>query len=418
MATSSGWNAPDLSRRAFLAATGSGLAAASLQQSAGAAQQASDVAEPGGSRTESQDIIKNPKVGEPVSGTAKARGGSPTVPDQPPKKLGVAIVGLGAFSVGQILPAFQESEHCRPAALVSGDRGKADAIARKYEIDPKNIYDYQSYNRLAENDAVDYVFIILPNALHAEFTIRAARAGKHVLCEKPMATTVEDCDRMIQACGEADRKLMIAYRVQYEPHNMTAIEWSREKKYGPLQFIVADTCIDVGGKNQWRLNKELAGGGSLFDIGIYALNATRYLTGENPESVNAMEYRNPKDDRFTEVEQSIVFQLRFPSGVLANCTSSYSQPAVNRIRVNCEKGWYELDPATSYTGLRLFHGTENEQTHLVLPQKSHFAAEMDHFAQCIKENRDPKTPGEHGRDDVRIMHAIYESARSGRTVKL
>lgn len=410
-----------MNRRNFITTAGSGLAAAGLAHSAAAGPAAGGSSPEGGSPGgggERKVQLDNPQVGQPVSQTAKARDGQPVVPEPPAKKLGYCIVGLGKFAVGQILPAFAQSEHARPVALVSGDRAKAEAVATRFGVSHDKLYNYDNFDSIRDDPAIDIVYIILPNALHAEYTIRAHRAGKHVMCEKPMATTVEDCQQMIAAAKQANKKLMIAYRVQYEPYNETAIEWSRNQKYGPIQFIVSDTVLDIGGANQWRLDKQLAGGGSLMDIGIYSLNATRYLTGEEPVAVNALQVQNQDDPRFSEVEQSIAFQLRFPSGVLANCTSSYSTAEVNRYAVMFRDGWLKLDPATTYTGHRFFHGSGNREEQLFLPHVSHFAAEMDHLAQAIKNNQPVKTPGEEGLQDVKIIHAIYEAARSGKTVQL
>ena len=269
-------------RRDFLTAAGGALAAAGL---------ASADADPPGDKADAP----NPAVGKPVSDTAEAQGGTPKVPGPPPKRLGYAVVGLGKLALGEVLPAFALTERCRPAALVSGDRDKARAVADHYGIDPKSIYDYKDFDAIRDNPAVDVVYVILPNALHEEFTVRAAGAGKHVLCEKPMATTVEACQAMIAACDKAGRKLMIAYRVHYEPYNQKMIEMCRQQVYGPIQFIVSDTLMEVGGAKQWRLDPKLSGGGSLVDIGIYSLNATRYLTGEEPAEINAIQWSNPKD---------------------------------------------------------------------------------------------------------------------------
>lgn len=356
---------------------------------------------------------------QPVSATSEAQGGDVLVPASPGPKIGVAVVGLGKFAVGQILPAFAHSHGARPTALVSGDAQKAKAVAAHYGIDPKNLYSYHNYDALVDNPSVDAVFIVLPNALHAEYSVRAAQAGKHVLCEKPMATTVEDCERMIEASRAAKRKLMIAYRVRHEPYNQTMIAWSREKKYGPVQLIVSDTVMDVGGAQQWRLDPALSGGGSLVDIGIYSLNATRYLTGEEPIEINAMQHSNSGDPRFAKVEESILFQLRFPSGAMANCSSSYGVSTVNRYRVIGTKGWYGLDPATSYTDLQLYHSADGKGVQqLRLPQVNHVAAEMDHLAKCIRDNVTPLTPGEEGLRDVRLMQAIYRAAAGRETVRL
>ncbi len=399
-----------VNRRKFLSAAG-GLAAAGMSSNA--------LGAPDGKSPDDRKVqLNNPQVGQPVSQTAKARDGKPLVPEPPPKKLGYCIVGLGKFGVQQILPSFAQAEHAKPVALVSGDRDKAEAIAAHYDISSKSIYNYDNFDDIADNDEIDVVYIILPNAMHAEFTIRAHEAGKHVLCEKPMATSVEDCQQMIDAADKANRKLMIAYRVQYEPYNMKVIEWSRSQKYGPLQMIVSDTVLDIGGPNQWRLSKKLSGGGSLMDIGIYSLNATRYITGEEPIAINAMKRQNENDPRFSEVEQSILFQLQFPSGVMGNCSSSYSTAEVNRYCAMFQDGWIKLDPATTYTGHRFYHGSGKKEEQLFLEHVSHFAAEMDHFAEAIKNNSEVRTPGQEGLKDVKYMRMIYEAAETGKTVKV
>lgn len=367
---------------------------------------------------ESQVQQNHASIGQPVSRTARALGGKPVVPEPPPEKLGYCIVGLGKFAVGQILPAFSQCQHCRPVALVSGNRAKAQAVAARYGISPNSLYDYENYDAIRGDPEIDVVFIILPNAMHAEYTIRAHQAGKHVLCEKPMATSVEECRQMIAAGQDADRKLMIAYRAQYEPHNLKAIEWSQSEKYGPVQYITSETVLNVGNANQWRLDKALAGGGSLMDIGIYSLNAMRYLTGEEPVAVSALQHQNREDPRFREVEQTILFQLRFPSGVLAQGCSSYSTEMVSRYSVVFRDGWLRLDPATRYSGQRFFHGSSAREEQLLLPYVNQFAAEMDHLAAAIQNNQPVKTPGEEGLQDVRYIQLIYQAAETGETLRV
>jgi predicted dehydrogenase len=340
------------------------------------------------------------------------------VPDPPGRKLGWAIVGLGRLAINQILPAFAKCEKSRVTALVSGDPEKARKLAARYGVDPKNIYNYGNYDSLRENPAVDVIYIVLPNGMHAEYTIRGASAGKHVLSEKPMANTPRDCQEMIDASRKAGRKLMVAYRVRYEPFNQAMIKLAASRELGAIKIIVSDHGFNIGDPTQWRLKRDLAGGGALMDIGIYALQATRYITGEEPAEINAMQHTTPGDPRFKEVEETINFQLRFPSGVLAQCTSSYGYSGQNRYRVVTERGWFELEPATSYTNLRMRVGRGGSIEERTLPQIDHFAAEMDHFSDCIMAGKEPLTPGEEGLRDLRIMTAIYEAAGSGQTVKL
>jgi predicted dehydrogenase len=340
------------------------------------------------------------------------------VPDPPGKKLGWAIVGLGSLSINQILPAFAKCEKSKVVAFVSGHPDKANKLALRYGVDPKNIYNYQNYDSIKDNPEVDIIYIVLPNGMHAEYTVRGLQAGKHVLCEKPMANSPEECQQMIDAGKKANRKLMVAYRCHYEPFNQEAIRLARSKELGALKVITADMGFNIGDPTQWRLNKKLAGGGCLMDIGIYGLQATRYISGEEPIEINAMTYTTPGDSRFKEVEETINFQLRFPSGVLANCTSSYGYSSQNHIRVVCNDGWYALDPATSYDGLRFYVHRNNLSEEVRLPVRDHFMLEMDHMSDCVMNNKEPLTPGEEGLRDMKLISQIYEAARTNKTVKV
>ena len=340
------------------------------------------------------------------------------VPDPPGKKLGWAIVGLGSLSINQILPAFAKCEKSKVVAFVSGHPDKANKLALRYGVNKKNIYNYQNYDSIKDNPDVDVIYIVLPNGMHAEYTVRGLQAGKHVLCEKPMANTPAECQQMVDAGRKADRKLMIAYRCRYEPFNREAIRISQSGDLGPTQMILADAGFKAGDPSQWRLNKQLAGGGSMMDIGIYALNATRYLTGQEPTEVNAMIYSTPGDPRFKEVEEHVNFQLRFPSGILANCSSSYGYFHQSHFRVMGTEARLCLDPATWYSGLRMWIERDNTIEQKDLPSVDHFATEMDHMSDCVMQNKQPLTPGEEGLRDLTIITGIYEAARSGKTVKL
>ena len=341
------------------------------------------------------------------------------VPDAPGKKVGYAIVGLGQLAIWSILPAFNKCEKSKVVALVSGHPDKANKIAARYGVNPKNIYNYENYDTLKDNPEVDVIYIVLPNSMHAEYTIRGLKTGKHVLCEKPMATSVADCEAMIAAAKKADRKLMIGYRCHYEPYNQAMIQMARSQELGPVKIIQTDAGFNMGGDiNQWRLKKDMAGGGSLMDIGIYALQACRYISGEEPTEVNAMEYTTPNDPRFKEVEESINFQLRFPSGILANATSSYGSEYRSHFRALTTKGYFELDPAMSYTGLRMRVYDGHELSERLIQPRDHFASEMEHMSECVMDNKDPLTPGEEGLRDMKIIASIYQACKTGNTVKL
>jgi predicted dehydrogenase len=352
-----------------------------------------------------------------VAGLLKNASAQLVVPEPPGKKMGWAIVGLGSLSIHQILPAFAQCEKSKVVALVSGHPDKANKLALRYGVNPKNIYNYQNYDSIKDNPEVDIIYIVLPNGMHCEYTVRGLQAGKHVLTEKPMANTPAECQQMVDAGRKANRKLMVAYRCRYEPYNQEAIRVARSNELGKTKVILADAGFNIGDPNQWRLKKDLAGGGSLMDIGIYALQAARYLSGEEPTQVNAMMYSTPGDLRFKEVEEAINFQLRFPSGILANCTSSYGYAWQSHYRVVKSEGWLEMDPATAYSGLRMrvHHGNAIEEKDL--PVVDHFAAEMEHMSSCVMENKEPLTPGEEGLRDLAIMKAIYQAANTGTTVK-
>jgi predicted dehydrogenase len=340
------------------------------------------------------------------------------LPELPGEKVGWAIVGLGSLAINQILPAIPRCSRTRLSALVSGRPEKAKHLAKYYGLSEKNVYTYDTFDQIAQNPDIGAVYIVLPNSMHEEYTVRSLSAGKHVLCEKPMANTPAECERMIAAAKAANRKLMIGYRLHYEPYNQALLKLARETpELGPTQVILADAGFSIGDPGQWRLRKAMAGGGSLMDIGIYALQAARYCSGEEPTEVNAMMWSDPNDVRFKEVEEHVTFQLRFPSGILANCTSSYGG-GLNRWRVVKPNAWAELEPALNYSGLKLRvyrNGAVEERGARVV---DHFGTEMDHFSECIQTNAEPKTPGEEGLRDLKIMMAIYEAAKSGKTVKL
>ena len=345
-------------------------------------------------------------------------------PLPPEQRLGFAIVGLGRLSIEQILPAFAQTKLCRPVALVSGHRGKAEQVASRYGVAPKQIYDYQSFERLADNEQVQAVYIVLPNSLHAEYSERASKAGKHVLCEKPMAVSSAECQRMIEAAKSAGKKLMIAYRLQYEPHHRRLIALSRSGALGKLKGLLASNGQNQGDPQQWRLKRALAGGGALPDVGIYCLNAARYLTGEEPILVSALTHSTPNDPRFSEVEEQIDFSLQFPSGFTASCTSSYGMHNSKMLRLHGERGWAQMSPAFPYQGLSLEVSTKHPDSEaevveqLKIPPKDHFALELDHFARCIMTGREPHTPGQEGLQDVQLIEALYQSAKERRVVEL
>jgi predicted dehydrogenase len=326
-------------------------------------------------------------------------------------KLGIALVGLGSYSSEQLAPALQETEHCYLAGIVTGTPKKADEWTKKYNIPDENVYDYQNFDSIKDNPAIDIIYVVLPNSMHAEYVIRAAKAGKHVICEKPMAITVEDCDRMIGACKEAGKMLSIGYRLHFEPHHLEMMRIGKEKPFGNIKKITADDGLaDVKG---WRLDKSLAGGGPLMDVGIYCVQGCRYTTGMEPIAVHAQEGPKKDKQKFATIEESLTWQMEFPDGITAECRTSYSE-GMSLLRADTESGWAELSPAYHYNGNK----GKTSKGEMDFPEVNQQAKQMDDFALAIKENRPTPVPGEMGKQDVKILHAIYKAMETGQRIEL
>jgi predicted dehydrogenase len=330
--------------------------------------------------------------------------------EAPPKKTGYAVIGLGRIA-GHFMPGARLTTNSQITGLVSGHPDKAARIAAEYGIAKGSIYNYENFDEIAHNPAIDAVYVALPNSMHAEYTIRAAKAGKHVLCEKPMATNVAEAQAMIAVCKAANVKLMIAYRCHYEPTNLKAVKLIRDGALGAVQAIESTFGFNIA-PGEWRISKKLAGGGPLFDVGIYSLNACRYLTGEEPEHISAYSSVIDHDGRFNEVEENVSWTMRFPSGIVASCNTTYGAPMDGFFRVHGSKGWLEVNPAFVYEGLRLtgeFSGTKVDEPNPAR-DPSHFQAEAEHFSHCVQNGLEPTSPGEEGLRDMQYITEIYRSA--------
>ncbi len=333
------------------------------------------------------------------------------------EKFGICVVGLGVLSKVAIGPSFKNSRHCRLAGIVSSSREKATEWQRDFEVPENGVYNFDDFDRIAENPDIDGVFIVLPNAQHAEYTMRAARAGKHVLCEKPLEVSVAKCEEMIATCHEMNRVLATAYRCHCLPQHREIIRLAHSGAFGTLRLIEASFGFHVENPAEphvkWRLAQATAGGGALMDVGIYAIQGACYIAGEDPIEVLATETKM-LPEIYGEVDETLCWTMKFPSGVIANCSTSYTC-GVNRLFVTGDKGWGEISPAYGY------FDDITARTHagpIDLPQIDHFAAEMDHFAEACRGETDLLFPGEMGLRDVRIMMAIYESAKTGGAVKI
>lgn len=400
-----------------------GLVGSALGVAAGAGLVAPALgAEPQSEPAALRGTVQGGKVSLPPLHQASEQNGMVPNPMPPGRRLGVCVVGLGTLALENIIPGFAEAKSVRLAALVSGEPDKARAIAAQYGVPSQNLYGYDNFDSIKNNPDIDIVYIVLPNALHAEYTVRAAQAGKHVLCEKPMASNVADAQRMVDACHAAKRQLMIAYRLQFNEAHRTAIGFARDKTFGRVRMIEAINGQNDAANGQWRLIRAMSGGGSLPDVGIYCLNAFRYLTGEEPIEVTGT-LTQPKDDpRFREIEDVALFTLRFPSGVIATGSSGYSFHASRQLRVHADDAWFGLDPAFGYDNLTLEVARKVGQASSLeqrrFTPKSQFAVEMDAFAASLNEGTTPHTPGEEGLQDMRVIEAIYQAAAGSSPVKL
>ena len=307
-------------RRQFLQGAGGLLAVTGLSPLAAAAQTTvQDAIQTKTQAPNGQDFVQLSQVHDTQTEAPEKAPG----PFEPlDKRVGFAIVGLGRLSINQILPAFGRSKLCKPVALVSGEPEKAAKIAGQYGIKPSSLYTYANYDQLAQNPEVKVIYIVLPNSMHLEYTLRGAKAGKHILCEKPMAINTAECEKMIAACKTANVKLMIAYRQQYEPMNREIVNMAKSGKLGTLRSFIATNSQNQGDPSQWRQKRALAGGGCLPDVGLYCLNAARFWSNEEPIEVFGQTFQPTGDPRFTEVEAGCNFTLRFPSGLLASCNTN------------------------------------------------------------------------------------------------
>jgi predicted dehydrogenase len=328
-------------------------------------------------------------------------------------KLGTALLGLGGYAGGQLAPALQSTEHCYLAGIVTGTPSKIPTWQSKYAIPDKNVYNYENFDRIKDNTDIDIVYVVTPNALHRDFVVRAAQAGKHVICEKPMALSVEDCDLMIAACKKAGKLLSIGYRLHFEPYNLEMVRLGTKKIYGNLKKISAGFGFTIGDPTQWRLKKALSGGGPLQDVGIYCVQGICYTTGLEPVAVTAQEGPKTNPDKFKEVEQSLIWQFEMPGGTIAEGRSSYGE-GMNFLKAEAEKGTFELTSAYSYSGQAGY----TPEGPMDFPKIIQQAKQMDGFAVSIKNNQPSIVPGELGRRDVKIIAAIYEAMGTGKKIMI
>jgi glucose-fructose oxidoreductase len=351
-------------------------------------------------------FIRNISAAAIVSGTA----GLPLITTGKPLrakgKLGIALIGLGYYSTDLLAPGLQKTENCYLAGIVTGTPDKEKVWSDKFRIPRKNIYNYTNFDEIAGNRDIDVVYVVLPNNMHHEFTIRAARAGKHVICEKPMAMNADECREMIRACNKAGVTLSIGYRLRYEPYTREIEKYAAGQTFGNIHFVnTAAGFYMRRPTDHWKV-KAAFGGGAMMDMGPYPLQAARYATGLEPVSVTAQQFNSQGID---EVDETTTFQLEFPGGIIANCMTTFGGN-VNFLKISAEKGEYGLEPFSGYSGL---HGFLPRGEKFDFNEPHQQARQMDEMCRAIMDGRPSKTPGEEGLRDMVITDAIKKSIREG-----
>lgn len=340
------------------------------------------------------------------------------------KKLRVALIGLGTYA-NLMAEGLRESQYCELAGIVTGTPEKAKKWKEKYRIPDTNIYDYENFDDIAKNKDIDLVYITMPNGLHKEYTIRAAKAGKHVITEKPMAINAKECEEMIAACDKAGVYLAVGYRLHFEPTHIEIKRLGQEKVFGQVRMIEAslgyktfdlndtDAAFDINQRKEWHVRKAISGGGPLINLGIYAVQACRYVLGEEPVSVTAQFGPVHNKKRFAQVEETIMWQMEFPSGACTTSTTSYGFN-VDRFYATADEGRFELSPALSYGP---FKG-KTSKGELNFPVINQQAAQIDAIGKQIVagEPLPAHITGEEGLKDMRVVDAIYKAAETGKKV--
>jgi glucose-fructose oxidoreductase len=338
---------------------------------------------------------------------------SASVPQK--RSLGVALVGLGYYSTDLLAPALQQTKHCHLAGIVTGTPAKAEAWKQKYNIPDKNIYNYSNFDGIANNPDIDVVYVVLPPSMHHEYVIRAAKAGKHVWCEKPMAITATECQEMIDACRKAKTSLAIGYRLQHEPTTQQYRRIVREQSLGKVQKVSCAAGYREGRTDHWKQKKEL-GGGVLYDMGVYAIQGARFGAGTEPVAVVSAKTSTTRPDVYKNgLDETAEAVLEFPGGVLATIKTSFAEN-INFLNVVFQKGVLNVSPYQPYAGVRAKSPLGEIYHDYQVPWQQ--AKQMDDDAQAIMQGKPMLVPGEEGLQDIRIVEAIYKSAATRQRVAL
>lgn len=345
--------------------------------------------------------------------TADAITGEDTLYDGP--VLRVAIMGLGSYGT-RVADAMQACTKAKLVGAISGTPSKLTAWQSKYNIPVKNCYNYETFDAIKDNPDIDAVYIITPNALHKEQTIRVAKTGKHVICEKPMAINAKEAKEMVDACKAANVKLLVGYRMHFEAKTLEIIRQRNAGEFGKIKFFQGLSGFRIGDPTQWRLNKQLSGGGSMMDIGIYSVNGARYMVGEEPIWVTAQDTKTDFEKFKEGVDETIMFQFGFPGGAVASCLSTYAMNGLDKFFLDGETGFAEMQPSTGYGPIK----ARTNKGELTQEHITHQTKQMDEMAEIIFNGKQPIVPvdGEEGLRDMKIIDAIYEAVKTGKKVKL
>lgn len=350
-----------------------------------------------------RNFVRTSAVAAVGAGIGVSANAIPNILTGKQKRVGVALVGLGYYSTDLLAPALQETKTAYLAGIVTGTPAKEKIWMEKYGIPERNVYNYENFDQIADNTDIEIVYVVLPNSMHKEYTIRAAKAGKHVICEKPMALNAAECREMIDACNENGVQLSIGYRMQFEPYTQEVMRLGQEHVFGNVLQVTCGAAYRNSGRDHWKLKKEM-GGGAMMDMGVYSLQGARYVTGEEPLKVSARSYVT-RPEYFKEVEEVMLFDLEFPSGCIASLSTGF-HANYGYLKVFAEKGWFELEPFQAYRGIR----GRTSDGELQFPEINQQAAQLDEVAECILNGKPMRVPGEEGLKDMIVVDQIYASA--------
>lgn len=327
--------------------------------------------------------------------------------------IGIALLGLGSYSTYQLAPALEMTENCHLAGIITGSPEKIPTWKKKYAIPDANIYNYDNMGQIANNDAIDVIYVVTPTGTHAQFAIAAAKTGKHVWCEKPMAMNTQECQSIIDACQQNGVQLTIGYRMQHEPNTLTLNSYAKTKPFGELSRIDSQAGYAGGGGSGWRFQKAL-GGGALYDMGVYTVNGARNAVQMYPKRVLSAKQYTDRPQLFKEVDETTEYVLEFENGLRAYGQTSVGK-SYNLLKVTCDKGSYELSPMQAYSGVQ---GKRSDGLLLNKPIKNQQARQMDDDALALLEDRTMMISGAEGLKDIRIIEAIIQSAATNQVVEI